>query len=317
MTPTWSTAWTNTETFNGSDHAIISMVVNRAGTVERKWVQNIAKTDWKVFLNNLPTLPQYQVSTSNELENRAELVVNNIEMAFSIACPPKLAYPGKPCKWWTPTLTRLLRKKNLAARIARRFKGTPKGLRHLSIKRSLGNLFQKTLRQEKSNSWKNFTTNLEGYRNIATLFKNLKHQSDFNIPLLKGSLINARNALDNLEILRSTHFNNSTTNFAIYKGNCLPLTNKLDESLDRFLSQDLLDRAIDSLPNGKSPGADGIKNEVIKRLPSSYRIELLSQFKSSVLFSFIPTPWLKIKTIFIKKEVIDLKMNQRPIDLLA
>ena len=52
---------------------------------------------------------------------------------------------------------------------------------------------------------------------------------------------------------------------------------------------------------GKAPGPDGIKNEVLVRLPNAYKGALLKQFKASIALGFLPTPWLQIEIIYIKK----------------
>ena len=52
---------------------------------------------------------------------------------------------------------------------------------------------------------------------------------------------------------------------------------------------------------GKAPGPDGIRNEVLLRLPDSYLFEQLEQFKFSFSTGFIPTCWLEINTVYIKK----------------
>ena len=167
--------WHNTSTFHGSDHSIILVTGDFTPFVDRKQVQNINKTDWVAFVDNLPALGSYNVSNTSQLNQRALLVINNIKKAFDIACPPIKSFPGKPSKWWTSELTHLLRKKKLAGKTARRYRGTQRGVRASLAKNSLGKLFQKHLRIGKSESWKKFTSNLTGYKNISTLFKSMKH----------------------------------------------------------------------------------------------------------------------------------------------
>ena len=214
-------------------------------------------------------------------------------------------------------MSNLLRKKNLAARQARKYVGTQRGLRALATKKALGKLFQKTLRQEKSNSWIEFTSNLEGYRNISTLFKNLKHDTSFSVPLLKHNNRIARSPDENLEILRLTHYKNSTLAYSLDYGDNSPM-GELPPVLSEFFDLPNLRKAIQSLPNGKAPGPDGIKNEILKRLPNSYVCELLGQFRASISGGFIPTVWLNMDAFFIKKggdRVNDEPKTYRPIGL--
>ena len=294
--------WVNTSTFHGSDHSIILMRGLDATRTDDRTFQNIKNADWTKFVDNLKELPPYNVTSKAQLNERAERVISNIQMAFNSACPPKRSFPGKPCKWWTPALTNLLRKKKLAARLAKRLRGTQRGYRAYLAKKSLGRLFQKRLRSEKSESWKQFTSSLSGYRNIASLFKSLKNVEVKNIPLLKSEEgISMTTRRENLSLLRKTHFRNSTETFSTDKGSTGYSEGDLTSELDDFLTLDLLDKAISTLPNGKAPGPDGIKNELIRKLPNQYRRELLNQFKSSIKLSYIPETWLHIRAIYISK----------------
>ena len=294
--------WTNTNTFHGSDHAIILMHGNSSLAVNDKYFQNLSKTDWQKFERSLPHLTEFEVKTTVDFNRRAGDLISNIQIAFNKACPQKKAYPGTPCKWWTPTLSNLLRKKKIQAGIARRHRGTQRGYRALIAKRSLGSLFQKTVRKEKAESWKLFTSNISSSKNIASLFKTLKHKNNFNLPLLTrqdGTMSLGQE--DNLTILRQSHFSNSDANFTRDEGDNQIRENTLPDSLSDFLSIELLTKAIASLPNGKAPGPDGIKNEILSRLPAHYKQELLNQFRFSIANSYLPLSWLDINAIYIKK----------------
>ena len=297
-----NSSWKNTEVYNGSDHAILLLLGNRESAVTDKYIQNTATADWVKFRSSLPTLPPFMVSSTSELESRALLLINNMKKAFDIACPKKRAYPGRPCKWWNKALTNLLRNKNLAARQIRKWRGTPRGMRAVSAKKTLGRLFQKRLRTERENSWKSFTNNLKGYKNISALFKGLKQNNTTAMPFLRRrDSTYANSSVDNLNILRETHFVGSSSIFRVNEGNITEMTESLPPDLDSFLDKNLLEKAIASLPNGKAPGPDGLKNEAIKQLNSKYKSELLNQFKSSIRMSFIPSSWLCLEAIYIKK----------------
>ena len=311
--------WVNTNTYNGSDHAIILSTGQIRVPVVDKFVQNIAKTDWSKFADALSVPTEGEIKSTKELNDRASNLISAVQHAFNVACPPVKAYPGKPCKWWTPELTNLLRNKKLAARQAKRHAGTQRGIRAALAKRGLNKLFQKTLRKCKTESWKAFTTNLSGYRNISSLFRSLKHKPDNNIPLLTKPDGNSTSSIEeNLKILRSTHFNNSSQTYTTNEGTENIRSVKMNEELHSFLTIDLLNKAIDSLPNGKATGPDGIKNEVIKRLPNRHRLELLRQIRASIAMGFLPEPWLDMSAIYIKKGGDRSRVNPksyRPIGL--
>ena len=299
--PDYFKNWNNTQIFNGSDHSLILVSNDFDHLQAERYDQNIARTCWKTFHESLPKLGDFNVSNTEQLEARAVKVIDNIIMAFNIACPPKRSYPGTPCKWWNKNLSHILRKKNLAARKARKFMGTPKGRRWLEIKRALGKLFQKTMRAQKSESWKTFINDLSGYKNISTLLKNMKASSSKDMPLLTYMNETAHNVSENLDLLRRVHFQQSSKTFQINVGSRTTVPKTIEGELGDFMNCELFQKALDSLPNGKAPGPDNIRGELLKQLPADYVNELYNQFKASLAFEFIPTPWLEVKAIFIKK----------------
>ena len=294
--------WWNSGLQNGSDHSVILATSYIGIPTEAKLVQNIARTDWQLFSASLPPRYSYEICNTNDLERLALDFSGRVSSAFNIACPPIKPFPGRTCKWWTQELTNILRNKNIAARKARKYRGTPIGMCATKAKKALGKLFQNKLRQEKTASWKNFTTNLSGYKNISTLFKAMKHENSEPMPLFKKQNQTIATSLDqNLEILREAHFRNSVCSFNVNTGGDRISNTGLSPELSDFFNFNLIKRAIDSLPTNKAPGPDGIKNEIIKKLPDSYVEELLTICRASIAMGFIPSSWLKTEAIFIKK----------------
>ena len=293
--------WTNTGIQHGSDHYLLTFMLATKDPTIVKYHQNIARTDWNVFTSTLKSLEDTEIINTKQLEHRAEILVNNIKEAYDQACPPKKAYPGKPCKWWSQTLSTLLRKKNLAAREARRYAGTLRGVRARQKKVALGRLFNKHAKISKREAWQSFVTNLDSPKTISGLYKSMTNKKNFDLPMLKGTQGNwATSHAENLAILRESHFNNSTCDFEYDRGS-LTRPPELPRDLNNFLTWEMLQKAVEELPNGKAPGPDGIRNEVIRKLPDYYLLELLRQFRMSIRSGFIPSCWLNIKTIYIRK----------------
>ena len=294
--------WLNTQSFNGSDHSLILMSLSCNQPVVERLVRNIALTNWQTFSVSLPSLDFTPITSTGDLERQAKILIDNISLAFDAACPLKRAYPGKPCKWWNKGLSNLLRKKNLAAKEMRRYKGTQRGIRAYKKKKALGKLFFKISQREKESAWHNFISNMNSPRNISSLLKSMSERKPLNIPFLtdKNGQV-ARTHEENLEALRSAHFEGSTVSYNINQGDSHNSNRTLPWELDNFFTLDLLEKAINELPSGKAPGPDGIKNEVLRHLPREYKCHLLEQIRQSVRLSFLPTSWLEIETIYIKK----------------
>ena len=125
--PDLFTGWTNTDSFNGSDHSILLFLYNCTNPCVGRMVRNIANTNWNTFRESLPPLPDQVLQSQVDLEKCAVNLIENVKWAFNLACPLKKTFPGKPRAWWNSDLTNLLRKKNLATKEMRRYKGTQKG----------------------------------------------------------------------------------------------------------------------------------------------------------------------------------------------
>ena len=309
--------WQNTGFQHGSDHCLITFKLTSGNATVDKSYQNLALTDWNIFKSSLPKLTLNRIANTHQLEERASHLIEIIKDAFNRACPPKRAFPGKPCKWWSRQLSNLLRNKNIAAKEARKYCGTFRGIRARKKKVALGKLLNKHIRLAKKESWEKFISDTTSPKTISSLYKHSKNGKTMDMPLLKKDSSWAKNHLDNLKILRESHFSKSSINFSRNYGDD-ETQNELPRDLDEFLTWDILQKAIQELPNGKAPGPDGIRNELIKKLPEDYMRELLIQFRFSIRTGFIPTSWLEINTVYIRKQgkpESDSPKTYRPIGL--
>ena len=310
--------WLNTGLFNESDHAIILCTSTYNNAFVDKKVRNLEKSDWSIFTSSLKPLSEEDICNTSQLNTRATDFTNNIIEAFNKACPLKPAFPSRPCKWWTKSLSNLIRKKNIASKLARRHFGTLRGHRAQLAKKGLARLFQNKMRESKKEHWQKFISSVNAPRTIAALFKQFKHASLPEMPLLSSGDYIAKNKAENLELLRRTHFKKSTPIYVTNPGTTDHVNANLPSELENFFTLDLLEAAIENLPTGKSPGPDGIKNEVLSRLPLQYKQELLLLFKRSLAYGFIPKLWLEMETIFIQKagkETYSCPKSYRPIGL--
>ena len=128
----------------------------------------------------------------------------------------------------------------------------------------------------------------------------------------------SKSIIESLNNLRKAHFRDSTMVFETNKGSKEPIDYSNRERISKYINEDRLDIAISELPTQKAPGPDGIKNEVLKNLPVTYKKALVEIYVSTLCAEYIPEPLLNIKTIFIKKAGKPDKSNPktyRPIGL--
>ena len=80
-----------------------------------------------------------------------------------------------------------------------------------------------------------------------------------------------------------------------------------------------LDSALHQLKTGKSPGLDGVTNEMLKHLPVSGKYAVLELINRSWLEGLTPAAWRKAEIVAIPKKGKDLSdiNNYRPISLLS
>ena len=158
------------------------------------------------------------------------------------------------------------------------------------------------MRQEKDSNWEKIISSIASPKSVSSLFKHFKHNSSPEMPLLvdqQGNVSRDRN--HNLEMLRQAHFPKSTQFFVTNPGSPDKLDSSLTREIDKFLNLSNLNAAIKSLPCGKAPGPDGIKNEVISNLTDEYKLEFLHIARKSIAYGYIPKPWLEVEMIFIPK----------------
>ena len=174
--------WTNTRTFCGSDHALICFTYSCNNLFTDRMVRNLANVNWAKFEESLNVLNQDKITTTIDLEREATKLIKNVQYAFNEACPLRKAYPGKPCKWWCRDLSNILRKKNIAAKVMRKYQGTQKGVRANLRKLGLGKLFRKKMQERKEETWANFISGLKSPKNISNLLRSLKEPKQGGCP---------------------------------------------------------------------------------------------------------------------------------------
>ena len=135
--------WLNTGSISGSDHSLLICSSAHSNALTDKKMQNIANTNWPLFKSSLAPIIDSEINSTEALNSRASSFTNNIIAAFNVACPPKTAFPNRPCKWWNKNLSNILRRKNLAAWQAKKFHGRDKGRRATLAKKALAKTFPK------------------------------------------------------------------------------------------------------------------------------------------------------------------------------
>ena len=121
----------------------------------------------------------------------------------------------------------------------------------------------------------------------------------------------AKNHEDNLDTLRACHFKD-ICDYTVNYSNNEPRVQTLPQELDDFLTMPLLNKAINEMPTGKTPGPDGIRNEVF---PKQHAFTMGKSTETAL--SEITHMLEKAKHMKLKAIVVSIAFDTIPFDTIT
>ena len=283
-------------------------------------VQNVNNTNWNLFnelINNieLPDPPQW---TTDKLDNEVNHFNQVIKYAFDKACPPRTVklFKKKQPSWWSDEIQsqrHMVRTKYQKANFTMLEED-------LAAYKEARKSYKNMIKTAKRQGWRDFASGVNDTKDMARLFKTMQGS---RCP--KAGLFRDHNGIPATETKTSIQSafdalfpGNQEVSQTAVSGVLCTRTQMLDKA--DFITEDKIVEAIKSFKSNKSPGIDGIKPLMLKKL-SDKGIKLLKQyFKASVTLSYVPKAWRETKVALLpkpNKDKYDKPSSYRPISLTS
>lgn len=302
--------WTVGEEYTGSDHQAITFSLSglperRRQPTPRPCGWNTAKLDADRFaeaLRGLSVVAEPDAGVGNRARTLVDATMASIEAACNAAMPKKSSRRhGQSAYWWTPEIAQLRRRCLHLRRIAQRAKGreeanarseehkeAKKALRH-AINRSKVLHWQKLVADVDSDPWG------LGYKIVRRRFGAMRPPAN----LEPAKMLRIVRGLFPDHPLRRKRHRGGADNIALF-------------------SAEELRMAVESLPNRKAPGPDGIPYEVLKLVHQCSPNLLLDMYNACLEEGVFPHRWKKARLVLIRKKEGDLDdpSTYRPLCML-
>ena len=237
--------------------------------------------------------------------------INNILIkCYEEACPIKIIKSSTKIPWWTSNLTELKNKCKKAKKVATKNRSQEDYDKLKQLEKDYSTQMEK----ERKMSWQNYCTNINKYKDLAKLPKpNNRHKEqlhcleitednkDSNLPQDKNRQPKTRlttSSKETLLTLTNTLFPETENAEEVKLIDTEMDNNKL---IDDITAEKSLDSIIKQLQKNKTPGTDGIRNEIIQHSWELIRKQIIHIFKYSLKLQHIPKPWHNSKGIIIAK----------------
>jgi Reverse transcriptase (RNA-dependent DNA polymerase)/Endonuclease-reverse transcriptase len=308
-----------------SDHNPILATVGDILTVTEPVVRrNFRKADWNVFRSTIDaSLKDFSptLATTTDIDAAVGTLTSAISAAVEASVP--VSKSGRNALFDLPRgILRSIKLKNATRRAWQR-------LRTPDLRRKYNKMaaeLKKTISTHLSARWDNTLAELSpNDGSIWRMSRKLTRRPEPSPPI-QGRLHLACSAQDKAEVLAES----LEAQFRPNPANAV--TDAVEAHILHFLATDTsadqptepcsmaeLAKLATALPNGKSPGADGITNQTVKELPFSACDLLLSIINASLTLNHFPTPWKLAKVILFPKPGKPLSdpASYRPISLLS
>lgn len=285
-------------TFNIDDH----LNMNQGEVDLQKW--NVRKLDDKKLSEYIIRAKERHMNNSTEVintENTVESLTRTLTKACNVGMPRVQKYNNKrPVYWWTEEI-RELRAKCLAARRASTRHHNDLALKH-EYKRSR-KILRRAIKDSKRRCWTELCNEIDTdpwgkpYKIAMKKLGGIKPIPGIKEPAWATIIVETLFPFDE---------------------DGLTCVTKLQVEDFIPLNIDDLRQACKKLSMGKSPGPDGIPNEVIKRVSEIWPEYLLKVFNSCLANGIFPTKWKIQKLVLLRKgnKPLNEPSSYRPLCML-
>ena len=321
----WNIKRTVGKQLGGSDHRPVFLTVENefikdSSTLSR-W--NYKKADWTMYQQHTNTLTR-DLKTDRDINKIIEEFNRSILQAAKLTIPRGARKNYKP--YWNKELEQL---HNEVEEARKQAEITPCQIKHNNFQQAKAK-FQRGKLEARRSSWKEKTESLnleKDTKKLWTLIKQLNDEGtgrNTQIALQKdGSILTGKKAADHLASSFADDNNikvspeqvqNIRETLRDETRNC-----NIPSCMQTPITPSELEMALSKLKMKKSPGTDGVTNEMIKNLGSMAKIKLLEILNISWTSGRVPQIWREATMIPLLKPGKDSTdaSNYRPISLTS
>ena len=284
-----------------SDHQYVQFSTNTEMIDTTKMTRpNTNKCDWENYKEELEKLEiNPRISNIPQNKNQIDYTIKKLtafmKEALQNSCPKSKTkiHPKKRIPNTITALDRLIKKKR-----------KPKNKNKEAIdemnkdfKRGK-NTFTKLIKKARNKAWKNYTNKIESTQETARITKILNKKNANPLGTLRKENGEAtQNPADTLNLLADGLLGKETSK----KDDQPTAYNMGIEEIKKFITPERLKKAISQLKRKKTPGQDGILNEMIINSPEKILNCIMNVFIASIYHEYTPTPWQIANSAIIAK----------------
>ncbi len=302
-----------------SDHKKISfnLEINCPRFIKAR---NFDKADWNLFTritegHSMEDHPEWSASM---LDNEVDRFNKMLQYALNKSCPEREIdmFKRRQPPWWSNELSSLRHEVRKLYQKASRTMLEEDWSNYRSTRTSYKNL----IKNAKRTSWRDFTSEVTDTKSMARLIRNLR-----GTKLPQAGLFRDQNGevAANMETSIQNVFdvmfpgNQKADEAATRYGTCSKV---LMQTKAGYITEDKITSAIKSFKPNKSPGPDGVKPVMLRKLAGKSIKLLKTLFQVSVTLSYVPKAWREATVALLPKPnkgQYDKPNSYRPISLTS
>jgi Reverse transcriptase (RNA-dependent DNA polymerase)/Endonuclease-reverse transcriptase len=310
--------WHIQHNFIFSDHKLILFFIKSTDTKQKEF--DIKRCNWKKYtrlVEEYISNETWQIENIHELEETSNKLSEIMTKSFELSAKKKSNNTFRLKNKLSKKTKRMKADLIEAYNEAKNSSLEPDKLKYKTLKKE----YEKTRKNEETERWKKFTESIESIKDTARLRKIMENKGSKQ---LLGSIKKNDNSYTaSVEETVFTLFNIHFPDCILFTTNPppnIPPSTGNEDKISKLFSPTAIRNAISEFGKYKSPGPDKIYPIQLQKLPENAILLLQNLFIKSVLFEYIPTPWLEVDVIFLpkpNKKSYDLPKSWRPISLLS